>query len=29
MVIMGIGLAIDGVVFTKLENKVMSRWGLR
>ena len=29
MVIMGIGLAIDGIVFTRLENKVMSRWGLR
>lgn len=29
LVIMGIGIAIDGVVFKKLENKVMSRWGLR
>ena len=29
IVIMGIGLAIDGLVFKKLENKVMSRWGLR
>jgi NitT/TauT family transport system permease protein len=29
MIIMGIGLVIDGVVFTRLENKVMSRWGLR
>ena len=29
LVIMGIGLVIDGVVFVKLENKVMSRWGLR
>ncbi len=29
IVIMGIGLVIDGLVFKKLENKVMSRWGLR
>ena len=29
LVIMGIGLAVDGVVFKKLEDKVMSRWGLR
>ena len=29
LVIMIIGLAIDGFVFKKLENKVMSRWGLR
>lgn len=29
LVIMGIGLAVDGVVFKRLENKVMSRWGLR
>ncbi|NIR86946.1 ABC transporter permease [Candidatus Bathyarchaeota archaeon] len=29
LVIMGIGIAIDGVIFKKLENKVMSRWGLR
>lgn len=29
IVIMGIGLAVDGVVFKKLEDKVMSRWGLR
>ena len=29
LVIMGIGIAIDGVVFKKLEHKVMSRWGLR
>ena len=29
LVIMGIGLAVDGVVFKKLEYKVMSRWGLR
>lgn len=29
LVIMGIGLAVDGVIFKKLEYKVMSRWGLR
>ena len=29
LVIMGIGLLIDSVVFKKLEYKVMSRWGLR
>ena len=29
LVIMGIGLIVDGVVFKKLEYKVMSRWGLR
>ncbi|HIE47223.1 MAG: sulfate ABC transporter permease [Thaumarchaeota archaeon] len=29
LVIMGIGLLIDSVVFKKLETKVMSRWGLR
>ena len=29
LVIMGIGLAVDGIVFKKLEDKVMSRWGLR
>ena len=29
LVIMGIGLAVDGVVFKRLEHKVMSRWGLR
>lgn len=29
LVIMGIGLLIDGVVFKRLESKVMSRWGLR
>ena len=28
IVIMGIGLVVDGVVFKRLENKVMSRWGL-
>ncbi len=26
--IMAIGLAVDGIVFKRLENKVMSRWGL-
>ncbi len=29
IVIMIIGVVIDSVVFKKLENKVMSRWGLR
>lgn len=29
LVIMCIGLVVDGVVFKKLEYKVMSRWGLR
>ncbi|WP_420545954.1 ABC transporter permease [Nitrosopumilus sp.] len=29
LVIMVIGLIVDGVVFQRLENKVMSRWGLR
>jgi len=29
VVIMGIGILIDGIVFKRLENKVMSRWGLR
>lgn len=29
LVIMGIGLVIDGVVFKRLESNVMSRWGLR
>lgn len=29
LVIMGIGLAVDGVIFKRLETKVMSRWGLR
>ena len=29
LVIMGIGILIDGFVFKKLEYKVMSRWGLR
>jgi len=28
VVIMGIGIAVDGIVFKRLENKVMSRWGL-
>lgn len=29
LVIMGIGIMIDGFVFKRIENKVMSRWGLR
>ncbi|MGI0004534.1 MAG: ABC transporter permease [Candidatus Nitrosotenuis sp.] len=29
LVIMIIGIVIDGLIFTRLENKVMSRWGLR
>jgi len=29
LVIMGIGILIDGIVFKRIENKVMSRWGLR
>jgi NitT/TauT family transport system permease protein len=29
IVIMGIGILIDGFVFKRLENKVMFRWGLR
>jgi len=29
LVIMGIGILIDGFVFKRIENKVMSRWGLR
>ena len=29
VVIMVIGLVVDGVIFRKFENKVMSRWGLR
>ena len=29
LVIMFIGVVIDGVIFKRLENKVMSRWGLR
>jgi NitT/TauT family transport system permease protein len=29
LVIMGIGIVVDGFVFKRLENKVMSRWGLR
>lgn len=28
LVIMGIGLAVDGIIFKRLEHKVMSRWGL-
>jgi NitT/TauT family transport system permease protein len=29
LVIMGIGMLVDGIVFKKIENKVMFRWGLR
>ena len=29
LVIMVIGIAVDGFIFKKIENKVMSRWGLR
>ena len=29
IVIMVIGMAVDGFIFKKIENKVMSRWGLR
>jgi NitT/TauT family transport system permease protein len=29
VVIMGIGILVDGIVFKRIENKVMSRWGLR
>ena len=29
LIIMMVGIAIDGVIFKRLENKVMSRWGLR
>ena len=29
IVIMGIGILIDGFVFKKLEDKVMTKWGLR
>lgn len=29
IVIMAIGLVVDGVIFKRVENKVMSRWGLR
>ena len=29
LVIMFIGMAVDGFIFKKIENKVMSRWGLR
>ena len=29
LVIMGIGILIDGFVFKKLEDKVMTKWGLR
>lgn len=29
LIIMMVGIAIDGVIFKRIENKVMSRWGLR
>jgi len=29
LVIMGIGILIDGLIFKRIENKVMFRWGLR
>lgn len=29
LVIMAIGLVVDGVIFKRVENRVMSRWGLR
>ncbi len=29
LVIMVIGMAVDGFIFKKIENKVMSRWGLQ
>lgn len=29
LIIMMVGIAIDGIIFKRLENKVMSRWGLR
>ncbi len=29
VVIMTIGIIVDGIVFKRIENKVMSRWGLR
>ena len=29
IVIMGIGIQVDGEVFKRIENKVMTRWGLR
>jgi NitT/TauT family transport system permease protein len=29
LVIMIIGMAVDGLLFKKIEHKVMSRWGLR
>ncbi len=29
LVIMIIGIVIDGIIFKKIENKVMARWGLR
>ena len=29
LVIMGIGILAEGLVFKKIEDKVMTRWGLR
>jgi NitT/TauT family transport system permease protein len=29
LVIMGIGILVDGIIFKRIENKVMFRWGLR
>ena len=29
LLIMIIGMIVDAVVFTRLENKIMRRWGLR
>jgi len=29
LIIMMVGIVIDGVIFKRIENKVMSRWGLR
>ena len=29
LVIMMVGIVIDGIIFKRIENKVMSRWGLR
>jgi NitT/TauT family transport system permease protein len=29
LIIMVIGMAVDGFIFKRIENKVMSRWGLR
>jgi NitT/TauT family transport system permease protein len=29
LVIMGIGILAEGLVFKRIEDKVMTRWGLR